>query len=565
MKLAITIFCLYPFFLFSQIDSIPARTYIEGNNIKALINANGLLFYDGEKGQFLPKQIDGSPIKSAGIWIGGFDLGGNLKVSVQDGERQDFRPGMASSAPGNWNQIWKVTREDNFAHIADFQKDRIVNDTLPSIFGWPAKGNVFFKKYNGFDLPEDFYFLAGYFDKNLDFKYWPDEGDYPIVNINGICFRDVDNTPDEITWNTFHDNFERNDPDASPINITIQNSVFAFNCIDNPIGANTVFVRYLLINNAAEDIDSCYVGIYTDFELGCPEDDYIGTIPEKNIIYAYNSDDFDEDCGAHKGLGEHPPAVAIKMFRGPLDEYRNVVPLASILSIIDDADQAGMKPPQSSQEYYNYLSGTWKDGIPLTFGGDGYNPTSTNLTKFIYTGTPYDSTSWTEQNAGNPPGRRKIIASFGPFRLKPEAINEIIVGYTFFPNRLYTFKERFYEINLTYEKAMKFLDNCEGTSPFFGCTSDVQFPQAPSPPPIETKNFLLFPNPAKNQVNIQFSDTDKWGSFEIYDALGRPYFKTEDIATRLYVDVSNWPSGLYFCAAWNGAVYTTQTLSVIRN
>lgn len=71
-----------PCLLFGQADSIPVKAYIDGNKIKALVNANGLLFYDNEKGgQFLPDSTNRSPIKAAGLWLGGLDPGGNLKMN----------------------------------------------------------------------------------------------------------------------------------------------------------------------------------------------------------------------------------------------------------------------------------------------------------------------------------------------------------------------------------------------------------------------------------------------------------------------------------------------------
>ena len=68
---------------------------------------------------------------------------------------------------------------------------------------------------------------------------------------------------------------------------------------------------------ALEDIDSCYMGLFLDFEIGCPDDDYVGVIPESNMVFAYNSDEMDEDCDGYNGYGEYPPITAVKLIRGP--------------------------------------------------------------------------------------------------------------------------------------------------------------------------------------------------------------------------------------------------------
>ena len=34
--------------------------------------------------------------------------------------------------------------------------------------------------------------------------------------------------------------------------------------------------------------------------------------------------------------------------------------------------------PGSATDYYNFLRGIWKDGTPMTFGGNGYDPTNPN-------------------------------------------------------------------------------------------------------------------------------------------------------------------------------------------
>ena len=51
--------------------------------------------------------------------------------------------------------------------------------------------------------------------------------------------------------------------------------------------------------------------------------------------------------------------------------------------------------PTQPNEYYNYLSGTFRDGTLLTVGGSGFN-SSSDITNFAFPANPSDSlTEWT--------------------------------------------------------------------------------------------------------------------------------------------------------------------------
>ena len=79
--------------------------------------------------------------------------------------------------------------------------------------------------------------------------------------------------PMEITWHSFHDHTEHTQSNGSiPIGITVSNTNFLIDVGENHLLSNTFFSKYTLINSAAEDIDSFYLGLFVDFELGCPDD-----------------------------------------------------------------------------------------------------------------------------------------------------------------------------------------------------------------------------------------------------------------------------------------------------
>ena len=554
---------LLPYLLAVQSDSIPAQAYIHSNNINALVNANGLLFYDKEKGgQFLTDSAGHSPIKAAGLWLGGFDPGGNLKLAAQlyneDGKR-DFVPGFSDSLEGDWNHVWKVKRSDMVAQYRDFRDDGVIDDTIASVFDWPASGNKHFKRFNGFDFPTG-YFSNNFIDENGNGIYDPENGDIPYAG-DGECNGYV---PDQILWSVFQSNIDHTESLGSqPLNLTINQTIYSYSCDGNPYISNTVFCRYLISNNEKANLDSFIISLYFDFELGCPNDDYVATIPETlgQTILVYNSDNFDENCGEYNGYGEHPPAIACSILRGPLNEFRNKVPINTIMPLSYDSIN-----PKTAQEFYTVMTGKWLDGTALTFGGNGYDPTSTDYTNFIYPGYLLKTNSWTEATAGNLPGRRRIIASFDDFRLEPDAANEVIVAFTFFPNGQFPLENRLFEIYNNYEDALSILFGCDGGSPNFTCIQTPPFDAEIINSPVSEINlpFIFTPNPANDLVKVAFVEMSFATSFEIYDPLCRLIYESKNSSGSLNIDTSTWPQGMYYAIARKGPEMYFSPLVVAR-
>jgi hypothetical protein len=102
----------------------------------------------------------------------------------------------------------------------------------------------------------------------------------------------------------------------------------------------------------------------------------------------------------------------------------------------------GTTDPESAPEYYNYLTGRWRDGSPFEYGGDGYQE-GTYEVKYAFSNPPNDQNGWsmcTGGPGGNPVatgGDRRTIQASGPFRLDPGTVNELIVGVVWVPDQDY--------------------------------------------------------------------------------------------------------------------------------
>ena len=97
----------------------------------------------------------------------------------------------------------------------------------------------------------------------------------------------------------------------------------------------------------------------------------------------------------------------------------------------------GMTDPSTAVEYYNYLTGKWRDGTPLTFGSNGYSSTGTRRVNYAFVDAPNNPTGWSMCSAGLPCGDRRTIQASGPFKLKPGAVNELIVGVPWVADQSY--------------------------------------------------------------------------------------------------------------------------------
>jgi len=85
-----------------------------------------------------------------------------------------------------------------------------------------------------------------------------------------------------------------------------------------------------------------------------------------------------------------------------------------------------------------------------------------------------------------------------------------------------------------------------------------------SQPITMTENGLsLYPNPAKNTLNVNTNFTDGTTTVVLYDVIGKELYKTQNNLKQQTIDVSEYPAGLYFVEAINNGHKFVQKI-VIR-
>ncbi len=398
---------------------------IDINNVRARILNGGDMWWDlNSVARYeVPKVgTEGSIRKNSmfagAIWVGGVDVGGNLKVAAMTYRQggSDYFPGPLDTSSGEidqsrcraYDKIWKIEREDIETYI-DAGDASLASD---DILSYPGNGDPFYGE------PK---VLAPYFDADGSGTYDPSGLDYPILDPTRPADRNLPkDQPDQMLFFVYNDKGNiHSETGGIPIGIELQTIAFAFATNDEV--NNMTFYKTKITNRSFDEIRNCYFGQWVDADLGNYSDDYVGVDTTRDLGFCYNGDDDDEGI---LGYGLNPPSVGTTFFEGPRDSAGNEIGLTKFVYYNNDFSVIGN--PVTAEHYYGYLRGFWKDNSPITEGGNGYQQGA--VTSYMFPGDPTNPGSWHEKSAGNTPGDRRYLQSAGPFNLKPGAVNYVTVG-----------------------------------------------------------------------------------------------------------------------------------------
>ncbi len=421
------------------------------NNVRARILTGGDMWWDpiGQVNYYeVPIGSNKNSLYTGAIWIGGFDGSGALKIAAQTYRQQgsnDMWAGPISKDPVNGTTRISDTRcaeFDRFWYISKAEVENFVNtgEVTDVIKEWPGNGNV-----ANNELP----LLAPFFDANNDGVYDYTTGDYPNYNLSGNYA--IDNTTgvpicndylfgDNTLWWVFNDvGNTHTETNSDPIGIEIRAQAFAFRTADEI--NNMTFYKYQIINRSSETLNQTYMGQWADPDLGDATDDYVGCDVSLGLGFVYNSDA--EDDASAGGYGLNPPALGIDFFQGPLADPNDLVD-NDLDSIYDEpGEQIIMSKfvyykntnntpdgnPAVTDDYYQYLSGKWLDGVLITHGHEGRTPGDLPC-NYMFPGTtdPAFTDDWTMSSAGIQGNDMRFLESAGTFTLGPGAVNYVTTG-----------------------------------------------------------------------------------------------------------------------------------------
>jgi hypothetical protein len=413
---------------------------LDVNNVRTKILNGGDMWWDLNRAQYeIPKIDDLNSVRkhslfAGAIWIGGEDVGGNLRLAAMTYRQRgsDFWPGPLDPNTGNtnsavceeWDRIFKVEGSSIIAH-ADEAEANGGNVAQPAtdIRDWP-----------GARFPGDV--SAPFRDLNANGVYEPDLGEYPVLQdaCKGVELENLaDDQPDQMLWWIYNDRGNiHSESQGDPIGIEMQTTAFAF-ATNDEINDMTFYTTRML-NRSFSELSNTYFGQWVDPDLGNYVDDFVGCDVGLSLGFCYNGDDNDEGI---LGYGLNPPSVGVDFFEGPsVDTIIDGVPtqvelgLSKFVYFNNNSNQINGNPAIAT-DFYNYLQGRWRTGTRIEFGGDGVTNTLGTPADYMFpfdTDPAYPDENWNERSAGNTPADRRFIQSSGPFILKPGAVQRLTVG-----------------------------------------------------------------------------------------------------------------------------------------
>lgn len=537
-----------------------AYEHLNINNIEARINSNGSLFFDGKSSSTynIPNDSTTTTFFSNYIWVGGINQssGGVHFAGGEYGNNgHDFQQGPLCNVPeyynqkykDEWNRLWKITKEE----INEFRiKWNTPNYQVPEvILSWPGNGDL---------SKGQSQFIAPYHDNDHNNKYEPLKGDYPLIK------------GDQAIFFIFNDDRNHSETNSNRLKTEIHAMAYAYNCPSNPSFNNTIFIDYKFINRSTNTYKNTYIGMFSDIDIGGAEDDFVGCDVMRNSFYGYNGDDYDNNANGVKGYGYYPPAQSVTFVKGPkqdedgIDNYigyendQSVNGFGYADGIIDN-ERRGLESffgffgagatPSSAIDYYGYMSGKWRDGTQIIYGGTGHSLSDTALpAKFMFPGNTdpdhygtngidpgYDWSESNTANGPNTPSDRRGVGSTGPFTFKPGDTQEITLAFVtgFGNNNLHSIEvmqSYIDDIILAYHKGQL---ACEFTS---GIEENSEL----------NNNLNFYPNPVQNNITI---DAEGIKNITIYNQLGQPVLLQKYLSENSLINVEQLSTGMYFIKA----------------
>jgi hypothetical protein len=550
-----------------QAQNIPVNTtpkWLDKNRVKARINTvnnkfwniygNGAPAYEVPVGKGANAQFANS------IWIGGLDNNNLLHVSANTYRQNgtDFWPGpldttnigaYSSLYTASYNQLWKVDCKDILAFASAYNNGQVSNGTFTvpaDMVSYPAKGNGNFQRN-----------LMPFFDANHDGQYNAvTDGDYPLIKGH------------QQILSIYNDTLGRHtETKGGAMGIEIYESAYAFsdpNVNDSMQAINfTTFYHYSITNRSTRNYYNVYITDWSDVDVGYWQNDYIGTDSLNNFTYCYNALATDPTSMGVTGYGNMPPVVCHALIQtdclhdgidnnnnGQTDEPGEQFRLdrSTYYNNNFNTFPPATTNPGTARQFYNYMTGTWKDNSPFTYGGNSYG--GFQPTDRVYTGNAETNTGWTEANAGNPIGDRRVLTTSGPFNFPAGSRFEWSYAIVFSQdttqavNTITQFSKRV-------QRDVRNIRYYESTHNAVQCAPVVI---------VGLKNqnsgsldALVYPNPAEDKLEILLLRSSEAAQVRLADLTGRLVIEgVIRMSDKLHLDLSGVEPGAYLLEIKDG-------------
>jgi hypothetical protein len=326
--------------------------------------------------------------------------------------------------------------------------------------------------------------------------------------------------------------------------------------------------------------------------LGDYRDDYIGCNVMNNFGYTYNGANYDNDYNGITGYHANLPVFACNVLNGPLanpndgiDNNNNGVIdeanehcLMSGFNYYNNASGINGNPSASLNgiPYYYLMANHWENGSSMTYGSSGLTAGGT-LCRFLYPGTSdpygigiygsmaapvtptgtYGATGWTERQAANQPGDRRMMVNIGPFSMKPGSMSEFDYALVFTQDSSNCSGDAVCPITRAIQDNQQ-VKRWFDTNSFPSCLSLQGLGIKQNN--LQSIDVQLYPNPANTNVHIAFVTSQKTITIELFDVLsnlisGAQYNELDKYAT---IPVASLQSGVYLIKIQTAEGFTTK-------
>lgn len=491
MKILITL----TFFTFYLLGLTQNSVILDENNVTTIIDKDGTFFSDASSGYYkvgntnVPSLLD-----NIQIWFAGIDDLGNIDYALSGNAngQSDLFSGPIS---GNYNDpnyvsywdtnLWVISQEEIDNYLLWWECINGVpgpdcanvtvpsNETLITINSWPSHGNI----TNG-----EAYFMAPFYDYNLDAVYNPEDGDVPDIKGCKAAYMILN---DENGTKTYSG--------SNPLGIEVHIMIYQFSAL-NYINDAT-FIDVLAINRGTRTFDGFGTSLFMNGMIGDSNDDYFGCDSTNQSLFVYNADNSDNYL-----IVNPPPAVGVVDLT---NNSTNIHPHESTLAT-----------------YWDQMFPNWQNqtGQP---------------TNYPYSGNPNNILDWTMYV--DPPNQQMSNGMMSTFYA-----NGLAPGDSIFKSYAVLFgsnNNNLTSVNdlLSYGTGVHSFDTeqeCQN-----GIVGLEEF--------NTESEFLIYPNPASNQLHLANLSNVKC-TLELRNIAGKSiYSMKETTQSEINVDTSELADGSY--------------------
>lgn len=522
------------------------------NNLQVSQHLTPALFYDNVDG-FAGVTVNNVPVVYAAFpWLVGkfnynyYGFTGiyNSDYTLHYGPVMNLLDYGANS--GQWARLWKVSKTEITDHVNNYSQSGYV--VPASIAEWPAHGDPSLGQA---------YYLAPFVDVNQNGHYDPQNGDYP--DIRG----------DEAVYTIFNDQSNN----TTGLGLEMHQMIYAFSCSDFEVLNNTIFVHTTFYNRSVHDLTEARCGMFANLDCGFSDDDRSGFDVKTGTAFAYNVDGFDESQNGIQGFGYYPGMIGMSLLNtdyipaNNLDDQlttdtnliqtQNGIPYSGLTKgyndgIVDNEKHGAAfggylyEMPVTPADYYRLMNGKFPNGQTFAqYFGIGMD------FRFIppYLGDPenYSTYGYTPANSGwsgsltsgNAVMDVKVFVSGDEFTLPAGENRSMDVAFVYagnidsgnnlgalpaFQNRIQAVQD-YFDLNAT-----PCGNQIAGVENEGAAGTDVE----------------IFPNPADDQIKIQFNNQYSGGSIALFTIEGKQMMTQMINNDNEYVNVSSLPNGIYF-------------------